>query len=154
MWGFGPVFEFPTGGSMLGSQKWSIGPSLVLMAQPGEWTFGTLINNTWSYAGNSERDKVNHMLINMFVVRQLGDGWYVNSAPILTADWSADSGNKWVVPLGGGGGKVILLGGKLPLNLQTQMYYNVVHPDIGPKWQWRVQAQFLLPKSIFGKKDN
>ena len=149
MWGFGPVIELPTGGSKRGSQKWSAGPSLVLMAQPGEWTFGMLVNNAWSFAGKSDRDAVNHMLINLFVVRQLGKGWYVNSAPIITADWTADKGDQWVVPLGAGGGKVILIGGKLPLNLQTQMYYKVVHPDFGPQWQWRVQMQILLPYSIF-----
>jgi hypothetical protein len=42
MWGFGPIFELPTGGSIRGTQKWSVGPSLVLMAQPGDWTFGRL----------------------------------------------------------------------------------------------------------------
>jgi hypothetical protein len=42
MWGFGPTFELPTGGSIRGSQKWSAGPSLVVLAQPGDWTFGGL----------------------------------------------------------------------------------------------------------------
>ena len=151
MWGFGPVLELPTGGSIRGSEKWSVGPSLVLLAQPGAWTFGGLINNTWSYAGNSNRDDVNHMLVNLFVVRQLGGGWYVNSAPIITADWTAKSEDRWIVPVGAGGGKVLMLGGKLPLNLQTQLYYNVIRPDFGPEWQWRVQAQFLLPTNIFKK---
>jgi len=149
MWGFGPVIELPTGGSIRGSQKWSAGPSLVLMAQPGDWTFGALINNAWSFAGNSDRDNVNHMLVNLFIVRQLGGGWYVNSAPIITADWTADPEDRWIVPLGAGGGKLVMLGGKLPLNLQTQLYYNVVRPDFGPEWQWRVQAQILLPTSMF-----
>jgi len=149
MWGIGPVIELPTGGSKRGSQKWSAGPSLVVMAQPGDWTLGVLINNAWSFAGNSDRADVNHMLLNAFVVRQLGGGWYVNSAPIVTADWTADSDDRWIVPLGGGGGKVIMLGGKLPLNLQTQLYYNAVRPDFGPEWQWRAQAQLLLPASIF-----
>jgi len=149
MWGFGPVVELPTGGSKRGTEKWSAGPSLVVLAQPGDWTFGALINNAWSFAGKSERDNVNHMLLNIFIVRQLGKGWYVNSAPIITADWTADSEDRWIVPLGAGGGKLVMLGGKLPLNLQTQLYYNVVRPDFGPEWQWRVQAQFLLPTSIF-----
>jgi hypothetical protein len=92
------------------------------------------------------------MLFNLFVVRQLGDGWYVNSAPIITADWTAASDDKWIVPLGGGGGKVIMLGGKLTVNVQTQFYYNVVKPDFGPEWQWRLQLQIMLPKSIFSKK--
>jgi len=152
IWGFGPVIELPTGGSTRGTQKWSAGPSLVLMAQPGDWTIGGLINNAWSFAGNSDRGDVNHMLVNLFVVRQLGGGWYVNSAPIITADWTADSEDRWIVPVGAGGGKLVMLGGKLPLNLQTQLYYNVVRPDFGPEWQWRMQAQFLLPTSIFKKE--
>ena len=149
MWGFGPVVELPTGGEKRGTQKWSAGPSFVVLVQPGDWTVGGLINNTWSFAGNSDRDNVNHMLLNLFIVYQLGGGWYVNSAPIITADWTVDSENRWIVPLGGGGGKMIMIGGKLPLNLQTQLYYNVVRPDFGPEWQWRVQAQVLLPTSIF-----
>ena len=152
MWGFGPVVELPTGGSERGTQKWSAGPSLVVLIQPGDWTAGALINNAWSFAGNSDRDNVNHMMINLFVVRQLGGGWYVNSAPIITADWTADTEDRWIVPLGAGGGKMIMLGGKLPLNLQTQLYYNVVRPDFGPEWQWRMQAQIMLPTNFFGKK--
>lgn len=152
MWGFGPLIEIPTGGSMRGTQKWSAGPSLVILAQPGDWTFGGLINNAWSFAGNSDRDDVNHMMLNLFIVKQIGNGWYVNSAPIITADWTADSKDRWIVPLGAGGGKLIMLGGKLPLNLQTQLYYNVVRPDFGSEWQWRVQAQFLLPTSIINRK--
>ena len=149
MLGFGPVIEMPTGGSLRGTQKWSAGPSLMVVVQPGDWTVGALINNAWSFAGESERDNVNHMLLNLFVVYQLGEGWYLNSAPIITADWTADSEDRWIVPLGAGGGKLIMIGGKLPLNLQTQLYYNVVRPDFGPEWQWRVQAQILLPTSIF-----
>lgn len=151
-WGIGPVVEIPTGGADRGTQKWSVGPSFVVLAQPGDWTFGALINNTWSIAGDNDREDVNHMLLNLFIVRQLGEGWYVNSAPIITADWQADSGQQWIVPLGAGGGKLVMLGGKLPVNIQTQLYYNVVKPDFGPEWQWRVQVQVLLPKSILSGK--
>jgi len=150
-WGIGPVLELPTGGEERGTQKWSAGPSVVALIQPNDWTVGILVNNVWSFAGDENRTDVNRMLLNLFLVRQLGDGWVINSAPIITADWNADSNNRWVVPLGIGGGKLVLLGGKLPLNLQTQLYYNVVRPDFGPKWQWRVQAQILLPKSVFKK---
>jgi len=151
-WGIGPVLEIPSGGEKRGTQKWSAGPSFVILVQPGEWTFGILANNAWSFAGNTDRDEVNHMLINLFIVLQLGKGWYVNSAPIITADWTAEKDQQWIVPLGAGGGKLMFLGGKLPVNLQTQLYYNVVRPDFGPEWQWRFQLQILLPKSIFGSK--
>ena len=144
MWGVGPVLEFPTGGSQRGSEKWSAGLSGVVMAQPGNWTVGLLANNVWSYAGDSERDSVNKGLLQYFIVYQLGNGWYVNSAPIINVDWKADSGQQWKVPFGAGGGK-LMRWGKLPVNIQTQAYYFVASPDFGPEWQWRVQLQFLFP---------
>ena len=144
MWGVGPVAEFPTGGASRGSQKWSLGPSFVALKQTGPWTLGILANNVWSIAGKSDPQSVNRGLIQYFIVRQLGNGWYVNSAPIITVNWKADSGQRWVVPFGAGGGKLVFLG-KLPVNLQSQVYYNVVKPDIGPDWQLRFQLQVLLP---------
>jgi len=149
IWGLGPVFDIPTGGEKRGTQKWTIGPSFLALVQPGEWTFGFLMNNVWSFAGNSEAADVNRGLLNLFIVRQLGEGWYVNSVPIITVNWKAESGQQWIVPLGIGAGKLSFVG-KLPLNLQVGFYYNIVKPDFGPKSQLRVQAQILLPTSIFG----
>ena len=143
-WGVGPVVEFPTGGASRGSQKWSVGPSVVVLTQKGPWTLGILANNVWSIAGDSGRADVNKGLLQYFIVYQLGNGWYVNSAPINTANWKAESGQKFVVPLGAGAGKLVFLG-KLPLNAQAGAYYNVVKPDVGPDWQLRVQVQVLLP---------
>jgi hypothetical protein len=149
--GFGPVIDIPTGGSLRGSEKWNLGPSMVVLAQPGDWTLGVLANNVWSFAGNSDRANVNKGLLQYFVVRQLGNGWYVSSAPVITANWKAESGQKWVVPFGGGVGKVTFMG-KLPVNIQMGAYVNAVKPDMGPDWQMRFQAQFLLPTSIFRGK--
>ena len=149
--GVGPALEIPTGGSTRGSQKWSLGPSAVALAQPGPWTLGILVNNVWSFAGDSDRADVNKGLLQYFIVRQLGGGWYVNSAPSITVNWQAESGQKWTVPFGAGFGKVAFLG-KLPVNVQVGAYVNAVKPDIGPDWQLRVQFQALLPTSLFGGK--
>jgi len=149
IWGLGPVFDIPTGGEKRGTQKWTIGPSFLALVQPGEWTFGFLMNNVWSFAGNSEAADVNRGLLNLFIVRQLGEGWYVNSVPIITVNWKAESGQQWIVPLGIGAGKLSFVG-KLPLNIQVGYYYNIVKPDFGPKSQLRIQAQILLPTSVFG----
>ena len=144
MWGVGPVLEFPSGGSERGSQKWSAGLSGVALAQPGNWTLGVLANNVWSYAGDEDRADVNKGLLQYFIVYQLGGGWYANSAPIITVDWKAAEGQKWKIPFGAGGGKLLFLG-KLPVNLQSQAYYYVVKPDAGPDWQLRFQVQVLFP---------
>mgnify|MGYP001454414905 CR=1 FL=1 len=43
------------------------------------------------------------------------------SVPIITANWSAPSGNHWTVPVGGGGGKLWRVGKVgLPVNTQVQ----------------------------------
>lgn len=147
-WGVGPVLEFPTGGEERGSEKWSAGISGVVLAQPGPWTLGLLANNAWSFAGDSDADDVNKGLIQYFIVYQLGDGWYVNTAPIITVDWKADEGQQWKVPFGAGGGRLFRLG-RLPVNGQVGAYYYAEKPTGGPEWQLRVQIQFLLPASIF-----
>jgi hypothetical protein len=144
MWGLGPVVELPTGGASRGSEKWSVGPSFVALKVNGPWTLGVLANNVWSVAGEGDRSSVNRGLLQYFIVRQMGGGWYINSAPVNTVNWEAASGEKWTVPLGGGGGKLLFLG-RLPVNLQSQAYFNVVKPDMGPDWQLRFQAQVLLP---------
>ena len=134
MWGVGPVIEIPSGGKERGTQKWSAGPTGVVLVQPGDWTFGMLANNTWSFAGKSEREDVNHMLLNLFIVRQLGQGWYLNSAPIITADWQATSDDRWIVPVGAGGGRLIypeqsrgLIGRSTPHHIQECIHEILRH---------------------------
>jgi len=143
MWGIGPVLELPTGGEIRGSRKWSAGVSAVVLAQPGPWTVGLLANNVWSFAGDSDAAAVNKGILQYFIVYQLGNGWYLNSAPIIAVNWKAPR-DKWRVPLGAGGGKLVFLG-KLPVNLQSQAYYYLAGPDEGPDWQLRFQVQVLLP---------
>jgi hypothetical protein len=144
IWGVGPTFTFPTAtDSQLGTGKYSMGPAAVALAIQGPWVFGALVNQQWSYAGWGDND-VSAMLIQPFINYNIGDGWYLSSAPIITADWEATSGNTWTVPVGGGVGKLLRLG-KLPINMQLQAYSNVEKPDFGPDWQLRFQIQFLLP---------
>jgi hypothetical protein len=67
----------------------------------------------------------------------LPQGWYISSAPIITANWKADSGDQWTVPFGGGVGKIFRIG-KQPVNAQAQAFYNVEIPDNGPDWTLRL----------------
>jgi len=145
IWGAGPTFTFPTAtDSLLGSGKYSAGPAAVALTMQGHWVIGALANQQWSYAGWGDND-VSAMLIQPFVNYNLPHGWYLTSAPIITANWEAGSGDKWTVPVGAGVGKIQRFG-KLPLNLQLSAFYNVEKPDNGPDWQLRFQIQFLFPK--------
>ena len=146
VWGVGPIISLPTAtDKTLGTDKWSAGPSIVALTMPGPWVIGFLANNIWSFAGDDDRDDVNQFLFQYFVNYNFQGGWYLSSSPINTANWEADDGNKWTVPIGGGGGKLFRVG-KQPINFQTQAFYNVEKPDFGPDWQLRLQLQFLFPK--------
>jgi len=146
MWGAGPVILLPTAtDDMLGTDKWGLGVSGVALTSTDKITFGALVSNIWSVAGSGEQD-INLFTLQYFINYNLDKGWYLLSAPINTANWDADSDNKWTIPLGGGAGRVFKVG-KLPLNASFQAYYNVVTPDnFGADWQMRAQIQFLFPK--------
>jgi hypothetical protein len=144
--GAGPVLVFPSAtDESLGTEKWSAGPTAVVVYMTGPVVLGVLVNNVWSYAGDSDRDSVNQMLLQYFANYNLPGGWYLSSAPIMTANWKADSDNRWTVPVGGGVGKILRIG-KLPINVGVQGFWNAIKPDIGPDWSLRFQIQFLFPK--------
>ena len=145
IWGAGPVFLIPTAtDDALGSDKWGAGASAVLLTMPGKWVVGSLFSNVWSFAGSGDQD-VNLFTWQYFINYNLPNKWYLTSAPIITANWEADSDNTWTVPFGGGIGKIFNIG-KQPMNGQISAYYNVEKPEFGPDWQLRVQLQFLFPK--------
>ena len=150
-WGVGPAIQIPTTtDDQLGSRKWGAGPSVVVLTMQGHWVYGAIANQVWSIGGNNDRPNTSTFFTNAFVNYNLGDGWYLTSSPIITADWQATPGNKWTFPVGGGFGKVQRIGG-LPFNLSVAAYENVVRPDPGADWELRLQIALLLPKSIFTK---
>ena len=145
--GLGPAFVLPTATQRdVGSGKWSIGPTGVALVQPGHWTIGALASQVWSFAGPSDRTKVSLLTLQYFVNYNLPQAWYLTSSPILSFNWEASAGNEWLVPFGGGVGKIFKLG-KLPLNGTVQAYYNVRADDATALglWQARVQLAFLFP---------
>ena len=145
-WGVGPILTFPTAtDDIFGSGKWSAGPSFVGLTMKGPWVIGALVSNQWSYAGDGDREDVNAFLMQPFVNYNFDDGWYASFSPIITADWQADSSDRWTVPLGGGIGKVGSIG-KQPINTSLHAYYNVERPDGGAEWSIRFQVQLLFPK--------
>ncbi len=144
IWGVGPALEFPTHtNDILASDNYSAGPSVVALRMSGPWVYGGLINQLWSYTGHDP--EVNKMLIQPFINYNMKDGWYLTSAPILTANWKADHSNQWTIPVGGGLGRIFRVG-KQPMNFSTQFYYNVETPTNGADWSARFQLQFLFPK--------
>ena len=146
IWGVGPSISLPTAtNSRLGSKKWSAGPTAVLLTQPTPWTLGVLGRQLWSFAGDSDRSSVSQFLVEPFVNYNLDDGWYLISDMVITSNWHKDSDDRWTVPLGGGAGKLFMIG-KQAINSRLEFYNNVIRPSGAPIWSMSFTVQFLFPK--------
>jgi hypothetical protein len=99
----------------------------------------------WSFAGDSDRKDVSQLLIQPFANYNLDKGWFLLTDLLITANWEADSSNRWTVPLGGGFGRVFKIGNQ-PINARLEAYYNVERPTGASEWNFQFTWQFLFPK--------
>jgi hypothetical protein len=60
------------------------------------------------------------MVLQYFINYNLKKGYYITIQPTNTANWRATGDERWVVPLGGGVGRIMKLGNQ-PVNLSVQM---------------------------------
>ena len=144
IWGVGPAVLLPTASDdRLGFDEWGIGASFVALKMQGPWVFGSLISNVWDVSADTGNE-INLFTWQYFINYNFPSGWYLTSAPIITANWEGSSGNKWTIPFGGGVGKIFKIG-KRPVNLTLQYYDNVETPDFGADSQIRLAFTLLYP---------
>ena len=148
LWGIGPAFILPTASNkQLGQGKYSVGPSIVVLTMPNNWVVGILMNNVWSIGGETSRPYVNQFTMQYFINYNFQHGWFITSAPVVTADWTQNSNNRWTIPLGLGVGRVFNIG-KQAISTSIQTYDNVVTPKVlGAKWQLELSISLLFPET-------
>jgi hypothetical protein len=146
IWGVGPALYLPTAtNKTLGVNAWGAGPAVVGLTIQEPWVVGVVANNVWAWRNGQQ---VNEMTVQYFINYNLPDGWYLTSQPVITADWRAPAHDKWIVPFGGGGGRLFKVGTQ-PINAQFQAFYNAVRPTAGPLtgpvWSLLFQLSLLFP---------
>jgi hypothetical protein len=147
LWAIGPVFQIPTASNAsLGSNVWGGGPTGALVYMKGPWVTGVLANNVWSFGGTPglSGTRYNMFLVQPFANYNFGEGWYVGSAPIITANWLTSGNKAWTLPVGAQIGRVVKIGGKLPVNFLVGAYYNALRPEFGATWQLRTQVTLIF----------
>jgi hypothetical protein len=83
--------------------------------------------------------------VNVFFAWRLGNGWQLISHPEVIYDWEAASGNKLILPLGGGVSKTVRLG-RMPMKMDLELYGYLESPEtFGPEWTLRFSLVPLLP---------
>lgn len=144
IWGAGPVFLLPTAtDTMLGSGKWGLGPTAVMLKQDGPWTYGALANHIWSVAGQSDRPDISSTFLQPFISYTTPDAWTFTLNTESTYDWKND---QWSVPINFSVAKLVKFG-EQPVSFQVGARYWAEAPDNGPNgWGLRAGITFLFPK--------
>ena len=144
IWGVGPIFLIPTGTSdLLGTGKWGAGPTALALKQTSTgWTYGALVNQIWSFAGNDNRTNVNSTYLQPFLSKALGQGRTITVNAESTYNREA---GEWTVPLNLMYSKVTRWGKQL-VSVQGGVRYYVEDPQSDSRWGLRVNITLLFPK--------
>ena len=155
IFGFGFTAMVPTASDdTYGTGKWSAGPMAlaVHVDPPGGFIYGGVFQHWWDFAGESDRGHVNLSNIQYLGYYRLTDSTNIGFGPNITIDWSADSGNKLTLPVGGGFNTTVKLG-KLPVKIGLEYYTYIEKPDdFGPDWTIRLIFAPIIPKPAFSKR--
>jgi hypothetical protein len=145
IWGVGPVFSMPTAtAAPAKTGTWGVGPSAVLLTMKGPWVVGALVNQIWPFYDRNDKPKTDLFFFQWFVNYNFGKGWAITAAPSNTANWDAEEGQRWTVPLGIGISRTTVFN-RQPINLGVQYYSNIKRPSSAPASQLRFTLSFLYP---------
>ena len=151
LWGLGFDLGFPTASEdILGTGKWTAGPSALGVYMGPKWKIGGLVQQYWDYAGDDDRSDVNFMNLQYFVYYSLSDTMSIGAAPNIIANWDLDSDNRWTVPIGLGINKTFQFG-KVPVRFGFEVHYSVIQPDDipGSEWDFRFFIIPAVPSALF-----
>jgi len=144
VWGLGPTVGFPTAtNDLLGEGKWLLGPAAIFVFTPRQTVLGLVAANLWSVGGDSTRPKVNRLLLRLLLNINLDRGWFITSKPAITANWQATGGERWLLPLGGGIGRVFRVG-NFGISLECQVFGYPLRPEAGPTWSIGFEGKRLF----------
>lgn len=144
IWGVGPVILLPTASdSLLGAEKWGLGPTAVVLTQRGHWTIGTLANHIWSVGGDDNRQDISATYVQPFLTYTTKTATSFGLNTESTYNWKSD---RWTVPINFTVAQMMKLGDQ-PLQLGAGVRYWADAPDSAPQgWGLRLFATFLFPK--------
>ncbi len=144
IWGAGPIFLLPTATQdVLGTEKWGLGPTGVVLKQSGPWTAGILAGHVWSVAGNDSRADVSSTTLQPFFTYTTKTHTTFALSSESAYDWKSE---QWQVPLIVQVAQLFKVGPQI-MQLAVGGKYWADAPDNGPEgWGLRVQLTLVFPK--------
>lgn len=141
-WGAGPAFLVPIATSQyLGTSKFGIGPTAVILKQANGFTYGALVNQIWSIAGQSDRPDVSQLFMQPFFTYNWKSGAGIGAVGTITQNWET---------------KIFASSVAIPLTGITKFGKQIVQLAVGPQipisgpnrgdFGWRAQLTLIFPK--------
>src|SRR5450631_1150350 len=140
-WGVGPAFLIPTAtNSYLGTRKFGIGPTAVILKQANGFTYGALINQIWSVGAASDV-KVNQLFAQPFFTYNWKSGAGVGLVGSITQNWETKKNATTIT---------------VPFSGITKFGKQIIQLAVGPQFPisgnpladfgWRAQLVLIFPK--------
>lgn len=143
IYGIGPAFLVPIAtDKFLGTEKFGIGPSALLMHQGNGLSVGFIANQIWSVAGNDNRADVNQFYTQVFFSKSYKSGASLGVNAEITQNWE---GNTTMVSLNPSIGGMTKFGSQI-----VQFAFQPLIPILGPRenkpdWGLRAVVTFVFP---------
>ena len=117
--------------------QWLLGPEVTLGRFTQWGLIGVRAKHLTNVHGEGDQEldyDTNETTLNVFVAYSLGQGWQIESNPVILYDWEAVSGNQWYVPVGAGVSRTMRLG-RRPVKIGVELQHFVVSPErFGKEW--------------------
>jgi hypothetical protein len=145
IFGFGPAFLIPTATEkFLGTEKFGVGPSVLVMHQGKGLSVGFLANQIWSVAGNENRSDFNSFYTQIFLSHSYKSGASLGVNAEITQNWEA---NTTMISLNPSIGAVTKLGDQV-VQFAVMPLIPIVGPhESRPDWGLRAVVAFVFPGS-------
>jgi hypothetical protein len=144
--GIGPAFSLPAATAYPSKTgTWAAGGSAVILAMPGPWVIGSLFSQVSPLTDSNGAPRTNSFLWQYFINYNFGKGWAISSAPSITANWDAPSGQQWTIPIGVGITRTLVFN-KQPMSLGFQYYDNLKRPDNATATTLRFNIALIFPQ--------
>ncbi len=141
-WGVGPAFLIPTAtNTYLGTGKFGIGPTAVILKQANGFTYGALMNQIWSVAGSSDRANVSQLFVQPFFTYNWKSGAGIGLVGSITQNWMTQKNATTIT---------------IPFTGITKFGKQIIQLAVGPQFPvsgtpladfgWRAQLTLIFPK--------
>ncbi len=144
IWGIGPALLIPIAtDDYLGTKKFGVGPTALVLKQGSGNTAGFLVNQLWSVAGDKERQDVNQLFLQPFFAHSFPTGASIGANMEITRNWQAGTTLAFLNPTISGITRI----GKQPIQMVVGPRIPVSGPDASkPAFGIRAALIFIFAR--------